>query len=172
MSISQALNQVHTIENLCNFLEHPAVLDLIKQIPVTMPPEIAAFGFDTPFWLGLGTVGLWAALDAYAERNLPEQRTRCKICRSICLEAKYKVTDPGLSIVLNELEDLRHLFAHNFAGQADAEYFKYKTRHVLTTAAPKVLSSDAQFTGHRITLEIPNLRYYCKRVVDILKAVA
>ena len=33
---------------------------------------------------------------------------------------------------LNEFEDLRHLYAHNYAGEADAKYFKHK-RHVFVS---------------------------------------
>ena len=48
---------------------------------------------------------------------------------------------------LYELDDLRHLFAHNFAGRADAQYFNAQKRHVLDFGKVVRLSSGATFGG-------------------------
>jgi len=59
---------------------------------------------------------------------------------------------------LAELEDLRHLYAHNYAGEADDEYFR-KTRHVLTGAAVG-LTCGRRFDGRSVRLDLPYLRHY------------
>src|SRR5437867_9356975 len=104
MSIGLALSQVQRIEGLCDFLDHPGVQQAVERnVPFTMPRTVGALGFDIPIWVGLGIVGLWAALDAYAERTLADQR--CGVCRRSCLEARYRPTghlDATLGRSLNE----------------------------------------------------------------------
>jgi hypothetical protein len=39
-----------------------------RSVPVSMPPSVGNMGFDVSLWLGLGLVGLWSALDAFAEK--------------------------------------------------------------------------------------------------------
>jgi len=86
-----ALNQVRRIEGLCDFLEHPGVQEAAeKHVPVTMPRTVGGLSFDTSLWVGVGIVGLWASLDAYAERRLANQK--CGVCSRICLEARYQTT--------------------------------------------------------------------------------
>jgi hypothetical protein len=60
---------------------------------------------------------------------------------------------------LKELEDVRHLFAHNHAGRADTVYFKKKKRHVLDSGVSVSLSSAALFDGANISLTAAHLRY-------------
>jgi hypothetical protein len=89
MSIGLALSQVQRIEGLCNFLEHPGIQEAAdKHVPVAMPTTVGGLGFDIPIWIGLGVVGLWAALDAYAERTFVNKK-KCGVCGSRCLEAQY-----------------------------------------------------------------------------------
>lgn len=64
----QALHVVQRVEKMCCFVGHPAMRAALEQVPVTMPHDLAALGLETPFWVGLGTVALWAALDAFAAR--------------------------------------------------------------------------------------------------------
>jgi hypothetical protein len=75
------MSQVQRIEGLCNFLEHPGIREAAeKHVFVTMPRDVGALGFDRPLWLGLGIVGVWAALDAYAERYLNLVPQPCAKC--------------------------------------------------------------------------------------------
>ena len=71
---------------------------------------------------------------------------------------------------LYELDDLWHLFAHNFAGNADSWYFS-KRRHKLAEGKTTTLSCGARFEGGRIQLAIPHLRYYTDRADDALRAL-
>jgi hypothetical protein len=157
---ARALDQVKRIVELCDFIEHPAIQEAIEQkiVPVTMP-RVPNAVVDMSVWVGLGIVGLWAALDAFADRaelkgSFPKQ-FRCQ-------------GDEGQSLM--ELEDIRHLYAHNYAGEADDEYFgaKYK-RHVLRRGgAPTLLTCGAQFDGHRLSLELTHLRYYANTAQSVL----
>jgi hypothetical protein len=69
---------------------------------------------------------------------------------------------------LKELEDLRHLYAHNYAGEADDEYFS-RTRHVLNRDVPVQLSCGAGFDGRRAALDLPHLRKYASTVKGVLQ---
>jgi len=169
-----AISQVERIAKLCDFLDHPGLQAAIKSnVPVTMPQTPGALGFDADIWLGLGTVGLWAALDAYAERS-GVQPNKCATCsRKFCLSSRLACTGkltPSHCMALGELEDVRHLFAHNFSGQADAAYFKWP-RHVLCPAKHCTLSSGATFDGATIKLQPPNLRYYACHAREALTRI-
>lgn len=171
---SRGLNQVHRITSMCNFLDHPAIQEAVQQsVPCTMPQTPGGLGFDISLWVGLGVVGLWSALDAYAERS-DLRRSRCSTCGRQCLVSRFmltkKLTAP-LQRVLEELEDLRHLYAHNFAGQADTDYFRHK-RHVLAATTTIALSCGAQCDGHNVPLDIPHLRYYAGRTHELLQMFA
>lgn len=164
VKVSLGLSQVDRIAQLCDFLAHPgmqAALD--HSVPVSMPHDVGSLGFDTPLWVGLGIVGLWSALDAFAERaGIPT--TKCLACgRSSCLSSRLTSTS-NLNVAekqaLRELEDVRHLFAHNYAGHADAVYFGKKKRHILNSGVSVTLSSGAMFDGANIALTAAHLRYY------------
>lgn len=165
-----AISQVERIAQLADFFDHPALsVAVATNVPVTMPQSIGSLGCDIPLCVGLGIVGLWAAVDAYAERS-SIQRARCAICgRSGCLFARLENTgklNQAHRPLLQEVEDLRHLYAHNFAGQADALYFGM-ARHVLHAGQSSTLSSGAVFDGARVTLSVAHLRHYavCSRAV-------
>ena len=67
----EALNQVKRIEQLSDFIEHPDFQAALKTfVPTPVPAAPGAWGFDVSLWVGFGTVGLWAALDAFAERAI------------------------------------------------------------------------------------------------------
>ena len=169
---SLASTQVARITGLCNFLDHPAMQAALDQIPVTMPRDVGAFGFETRLWVGLGMVGLWSALDAFAER-VPLHGSKCAVCGHKCLSSRLASTgkiDPTFQAPLNELEDVRNLFAHNFAGQADALYFN-RARHVLNSAAPSTFSSGATFDGVNLSFLSNHLRYYAERSHEVLRAL-
>jgi len=70
---------------------------------------------------------------------------------------------------LNELEDVRHLFAHNYAGRADAVYFGAKKRHILSSGVSVSLSSGAIFDGAHISLNATHLRYYAAQSREIIE---
>jgi hypothetical protein len=169
---SLATTQVERIVGLCNFLDHPAMQSALDQIPVTMPRDVGAFGFETRLWVGLGMVGLWSALDAFAER-VPLHGSRCAVCGNKCLWSRLASTgkiDAASQLPLNELEDVRNLFAHNFAGQADAMYFS-RTRHVVSSGVPSTFSSGATFDGAHLSFNSSHLRYYAERSRQVLNAL-
>ena len=112
-------------------------------------------------WVGFGTVGLWAALDAFAERAaLPAEK--CSVCRIRCILQHFGTHVQGTEReALAELEDLRHLYAHNYAGHADTEYAR-RPRHVLVRGVPTRLSVGARFDGEGIQLDLPQLKAYAE----------
>lgn len=74
---------------------------------------------------------------------------------------------------LKELEDVRHLFAHNYARRADGAYFtkkngKKRKRHVLDSGVSMSLSSGAMFDGANISLIAAHLRYYAGQSREII----
>jgi hypothetical protein len=169
---AQAIDLVKRVEMLCDFLEHPIITQAIEDgIPVTMPRLPGALGFDIPLWVGLGTVGLWTALDAFSERAaIP--RTECAICNRICILGRFGPYAQGdEKSILGELDDFRHLYAHNFAGKVDAAYFnKKKKRHVLKLDTVVQLTCGAQFNGQWLQLDLPHLRFYSKTVQHVLES--
>jgi hypothetical protein len=171
---SLALSQVARIEQLCDFLAHPALEVAFRcSVPVTMPQSEGSLGFDTPLWVGLGLVGLWSALDAFAERAVsPAIKNKCPTCGLKCLPSRLMSSnqlDVADGQALLELEDLRHLFAHNYAGFADEKYFELKRkRHVLARRVSVSLSSGAIFDGEYISLASAHLRYYAGQARGVI----
>jgi hypothetical protein len=134
-SPTQAVEQVGRIESMRDFMNNPAIKAPVEQsVPVSMPAEAGSLGFDIALWVGLGMVGLWAALDAFAERA--GLKTKCSTCGRQCIVSAYasKFSDADHQ-TFAELEDLRHLYAHNYAGIADEEYLD-RPRHVLKRGDP------------------------------------
>jgi len=173
--MSLALSQIARVAQLCDFLAHPEIAEAIHRgAPVTVPHDIGALGFDAPLWIGLGTVGLWSALDAYAERS-SFPKTKCPTCsRGGCLWGRLSATgklSAPQALALAELEDMRHLFAHNYAGQADAIYFG-RSRHVLSSGVPLKLSSGATFDGTNLSLSAMHLRYYANCSQSTVQALS
>jgi hypothetical protein len=85
---AQAITMIKRIEMLCDFMENPAVVKAVQDaIPFTgITRDPGALGFDIPQWAGLGTVGIWAALDA-----TPKGRTCLAInARSATEEAAFR----------------------------------------------------------------------------------
>ena len=168
---ARALTVVKDIGGMCDFLENTAIKNAIEQaVPVSMPRAPGALGFNIPLWVGLGTVGLWAALGAFAERaGLKPSKSGCPICKKTsCISALFARYTQGNEVQsLNELEDFRHLYAHNYAGEADAEYFGRK-RHVLALGTATPLTCGVQFGGHRLSLDLLHLRYYANTAQRVL----
>jgi hypothetical protein len=166
---AQAISVAQRVEQLCDFFGHSAVQKALEGIPVSMPPDFGSLGFDRALWVGLGIVGLWAALDAFYERA-GLIATKCAVCkRKRCIRARFANYWEGDECqALAELEDLRHLYAHNYAGEADDRYFGQKhPRHVLTRDGV-ALTCGAQFDGHRADLDLSDLRYYSRTVQTML----
>jgi len=165
---SKALSLVTRIEKLCDFIEHPAIKTAVEQaVPVSMPPEVGALGFDIPLWVGLGIVGLWAALDGFSERA--ELRwQKCPICGHHCMPQRFATAGAQNNDGLKELEDIRHLYALNYAGDADSEYFR-RTRHVLKPNVSVQLTCGAKFDGSRLNLDLTYLRNYSRVVKQVLE---
>jgi len=163
---------VNRIEYLCDFIN--SVKDQAEAlVPVTMPRHVGSLGFDTPLWVGLGTVGLWATLDAFAERaKIP--KNKCSVCGKRCGAGRFepKVTNAADFNGLQELEDIRHLYAHNYAGNADKEYFSSRPRHVFASDVHTTLSCGALFDGSHVSLELSHLRSYCDLTRRVLKAAS
>jgi hypothetical protein len=166
---ARALDVVRRVEMMCDFIEHPAIKTAVGQsVPVSMPGLSGSIGFDIPLWVGLGTVGLWAALDGFAERAALHG-AKCKTCRKRCMPERFASYSQGNDGErLKELEDLRHLYAHNYAGEADDEYFS-RPRHVLKRNVALQLSCGAGFDGKRPSLDLRHLREYASTVKCVLK---
>jgi hypothetical protein len=168
---ARALDVVKRIVEMCNFIEDPAIQEAVKtkMVPVSMPSDVNSV-LKISVWVGLGTVGLWAALDAFAERRGLKNK-KCPICkRKLCIWARYthNLNIGPISKGIEELEDLRHLYAHNYAGEADDVYFKF-CRHVLRRGVPRSLSCGAQFDGRQLALNLHDLRWYVQTVESVLK---
>ena len=171
----RALDVVRRVEMMCDFIENPAIQAAVEQaVPASMPRAPGALGFDITLWVGLGMVGLWAALDGFSERAaLPQPQ--CATCRRHCIPSRFApYTQGNECLSLAELEDLRHLYAHNYAGEADDEYFRFGTttprrRHVLDCGAIVQLTCGAQFDGRRVQLALPHLRAYAHTVQSVLQ---
>jgi hypothetical protein len=168
---------VNRIEYLCDFID-TIKDDALARVPVTMPRDVGSLGFDTPLWVGLGTVGLWATLDAFAERATLENK--CNVCgKPSCVAGRFapKVTNADRK-GLEELEDVRHLYAHNYAGNADEEYFASqrrqasRRRHVLARGVSTTLSCGAVFNGSHLSLDLSHLRSYCALTRRVLEAAS
>jgi hypothetical protein len=170
-----ALKQIDRIAQLCDFVEHPGIRKAIDDsVPVTMPQDLGSLGFDVHLWVGFAIVGLWAALDAFAERSGFPPST-CAVCGGRnCLSSRLTTIgsmSPPDRQTLEELEDLRHLFAHNYAGQADAVYFR-RPRHVLSSGKSVTLSSGAAFDGTNLTLNQTHLRRYAEQSQQIVRTLS
>jgi hypothetical protein len=164
----RALRVAEQVVKMCDFLENPIIIAAINQgVPVSMPRTPGALGFNIPLWVGLGTVGLWAALDAFAERaGLP--KTKCGSCKRGCIRARFaQHVQDNEGQGLAELEDLRHLYAHNYAGEADDVYFA-RRRHVLNRDVSAPLTCGAQFDGRGVQLDLHHLRAYGRTVQSVL----
>lgn len=176
MTSSKALNVVDRIEQMCDFIESQAVRTAVDDnVPFTnMRRGPGALGFDIPLWVGLGIVGLWAALDAFSDRAaLP--KPKCPVCgRKSCIHNRLASHAHATeSSSLAELEDLRHLYAHNYAGEADTEYFGTpmapRRRHILARGVPSQLTAGGHFDGERVQLDLPHLRAYAQSVRGVLQ---
>ena len=156
-TLDQARTQVKQICTFCDFC------DRLPLPPVTMPPDaVRAAGLDPDIWHGLGVVGLWAALDAFAARCSPSTSW-----------ADWRTRLPqDLADAVCELEDMRNLYAHNFGGVADDVYFSPKfKRYMFKQGVPHLLSSGtgSSFDGQRLTLALADLRFYIEKVSAILE---
>ena len=156
--LDQALRQLEQLQTFC------ALCERLPLPPVTLPPNpVRAAGLDPDIWHGLGIVGLWAAIDAFAERRQPQDNGSSLINRLSAF------LPPELDNSLKELDDMRHLYAHNFAGIADATYFKKRTRNFFKSGSSYKLSSGNQFDGHRLILTLHDFEFYIDRVREILR---
>jgi hypothetical protein len=168
----RALGMVRRVEQMCEFIEHPAIKAAVEgAVPVSMPRAPGALGFDISLWAGLGTVSLWAALQTFSGRAGLGGGTKCHTCKSRnCIVARFSSRVQGDDRrSLGELEDLRQLYAHNYAGEADDDYFAHKPRHVLAPGRVE-LTCGAEFDGRRAQLNLSHLRNYCGIARRVLEA--
>jgi len=72
-------------------------------------------------------IGLWAALDAFHERAALSS-THCPVCKTKnCIRSRFEAKSSSADLTnLGELDDLRHLHAHNYAGEADDKFFGHR----------------------------------------------
>jgi len=173
--VSKALEQVDRVSGICRFFEDPAIKGAIEEaVPCTMPQTAGGLGFDVPIWMGLGVVGLWSALDAFLDRAGFSRKAKCTVCdRANCVFGRFETSGKFAAnriSFLKEVEDLRHLHAHNFAGHVDTG-FRNRKRHLpdaFMSPPQTALSSGAQFDGRSLVLNVSHLRYYCDRATEIL----
>ena len=166
---AQALSQVQRIAQLYDFVTHPAIEGAaLNQIPVSMPRARGSLGFDDALWAGMGIVGLWAAMDALAERA--SLKKKCNTCGLKCIGAAFEPYAGAEQASLDELEDLRHLYAHNFAGHADELYFK-RRRHILRRGDQGQLSCNALFDNGRVVLQMSHLPFYADAAKCVIERV-
>jgi hypothetical protein len=101
---AQAISVAQRVEQLCDFFGHSAVQKALEDIPVSMPPDFGSLGFDRALWVGLGIVGLWAALDAFYERA-GLIATKCAVCkRKRCIRARFANYCEGDSTIMPETD--------------------------------------------------------------------
>lgn len=152
-----AINQLATLESFAN------VEDNLKEPPVCLPQDrMRAAGIDPDLWYGLGIVGVWAAIDAFGERKTGKDGQLQRFKNDVAA---------GQAKILSELDDLRSLFAHNFAGVADHKYLTHCRRSCLKLGQPYRLSCGYQFNGkedERIKLALSDLKYYISQAREIL----
>jgi hypothetical protein len=171
-SPAQALDAVQHILEMCDiYKDLRADIVLVtgeKALPLLRKPlEVNLVG-PPPVWIGLGTVGLWAALDAFGERA-ELSRSRCPICNRHCIWKRFSGhTRNSEGQSLKEFEDLRHLYAHHYAGNADDQYFR-RPRHILRYSVPRQLTCGAQFDGQRAWIDLMHLRWYACAVQSVLR---
>jgi hypothetical protein len=164
--LDQALTQVEHINTFCDFS------DRLPPPPAGIPPDpLRAAGLDPDIiWHGLGIVGLWAALDAFTERRQQQQRPS----GTGWADWLTSSLPSHLADAVRELDDMRHLYAHNFGGVADAKYFQ-RPRNVFKQKpkCPYRLSSGtgSSFDGQRLTLTRDDLRFYIAKVCAILSCL-
>jgi hypothetical protein len=152
-----AINQLTKLESFAN------VEDNLKEPPVCMPQDRRrAAGIDPDLWYGLGIVGVWAAIDAFGERKTGKHGQLQRFKNGVAA---------GQGKILSELDDLRSLFAHNFAGVADHKYLTHSRRSCLKLGQPYRLSCGYPFNGHEdecIKLALSDLKYYIGQAREIL----
>lgn len=156
---SQALRQLDQIESFCD------LCDRLPMPPVTLPADaVRAAGLDPDIWHGLGIVGLWATIDAFAESTQPK-KVSGRLVDRLSPELPSK-----LDQIAKELDDMRNLYAHNFAGVADDTYFKPQfTRNCFKASIPYTLTSGNRFDGQQLTLTLNDLKHYIQHTREILK---
>jgi len=168
-----ALGTISRIKMMPDLMQHAAVKEAVaNSVPVTMPPEPGAMGFVIPMWVGLGTVGIWAAMEAFSDRAaLP--KTKCPTCsRRSCILGRFNgFIQNKEGDTLAELDDFRHLYAHNFAGYADVEYFN-RPRHVLALGNPTKLTCGTDFNGQQLLLGLPDLQFYSDIAIAVISRVS
>jgi hypothetical protein len=148
-ALDAALQQLHELRLFCDFQ------DRLPDVPVTFPQDPAAAAGIAAMWNGLGVVGVWAALEAFA---VAHQRRAADIPKALIGQVA------ALQPTWWELDDLRHLYAHNFAGVAEASYFarrhtKKQTPHALQQGVAVGLDSGAYFDGTRVAVTGEHLRF-------------
>jgi hypothetical protein len=156
-----ALDQLSRLESFAN------VESNLADPPVSMPQDrIRAAGVDPDLWYGLGIVGVWAAMDACGERE--------HLAKGGLRQRFGSKGDAEQDAILDELDDLRNLFAHNFAGVADQQYLADPRRLRLRANEPYPLSCGYQFkglAGERVALTLAHFKYYIAQARDIIAAL-
>ncbi|HEY3058234.1 MAG TPA: hypothetical protein VGL99_04580 [Chloroflexota bacterium] len=151
VELDQALAQLAALDTFRRFSEQLPIP------PIRIPPDpVRAAGLDPDVWHGLGIVGIWAAVDAFAERRGHHRNDLRQVLAPALLQAWL------------EIDDMRHLYAHNFAGLADQAYFTHP-RNYLAAAIPYTLTSGNKFDGHHLVLRLQDLAFYVDRARLIVR---
>jgi hypothetical protein len=195
--LDQALAQLREINSyvtFCAVLEsednelrrnvHPAYRSSTQSTLLGVPPPeisrpdpLQRRTLDPDIWHGLGIVGVWAAIDAFCERknHSPSPAFPGVVHDTLARKAPHVVD------IWGDISDLRHLFAHKFAGQADDFYWfrdgprrKNPRPHCrFSQGATVSLTSKTgtQFVNDAVRLTIQDLEFYIRQGEDILKTL-
>jgi hypothetical protein len=154
----QALKQIDDLDRVAN------LVNVLKPPPLTMPQDtIRSAGLEPGLIHGLCIVGLWAAIDAFLERvghggrSLPERLSE-RVSSELVSASK-------------EIEDIRHLYAHNFGGLVDDRYLTSRRRYVLISRRPLVLSSGATYDGRHLRIDATHFLWYVAQSRAIVEQV-
>ena len=157
----RALDQIVLIEG------YSCLYEKLPEVPRTSMPDdrLGAAGSPAHVFVGLGLVGVWAAIHAYLERT---EKTYADGVKALA-------GTPEQAQRMGEIEDIRNLYAHNFAGLADDLYWrdtKGKPRHrwVFREGDRSSLPGGGHFDGELHT-SIQDLRTYVQEARRIIEAL-
>ncbi len=145
---ARALDVVKRVEEMCDFIEHSAIQNAVKtkMVPVSMPSDINSV-LKISVWVGLGKVGLWAALDAFAERRGLTKK-KCPICKgNLCIRERPE-----------SAQSCRDRAASQTATPVRVGMWRGGVRSTMSVAAPRIVLARLSFSRAAKCRARPTLR--------------